>query len=521
MDLALHRRRSTRSRPRSARGSPRTSSCPPAFETLADEVEFGQRVAGEARGRPLGRHPLARRVRRPERDAGAGRDLQHGVRTVARAAAGQPRRHQPRRARRCSRTAPTSRRQRWLPRDPRRRRDLVPAVQRARRGLRPRVARDAGRCRVDDGWLLSGQKVWTSYAQFARWGICLGAHRSRRAEAQGISLPRRRHAGAGHRDAAARADHRRGRVQRGVLRRGVRARRPSRRRAAQRLGGRQHDARARAGHRVPVQGTGRARGVPRRAVRSSRPSADRLDDVEIADALAQSFVELRVLRLHNWRTLSRLAEGHRARARSRASPSCAWTDMTQHLVRHRRSPILGARRVPPGQVAAAVAVVEGGVDRRRHVGGAAHDHRRAHARTAARAEREVTRGAVPMKVTGIDHVVFRVADVERRSRSTSATLGLEPVRVDEWRAGEVLFPSVRIDATTIIDLFPRELAGDDADERHDRRSQRRPRVSRRRAVRPAGGRGLRHVRRRRWSGGAVRRAAARASGCTCATPTAT
>ncbi|MET0276141.1 MAG: acyl-CoA dehydrogenase family protein, partial [Acidimicrobiia bacterium] len=27
--------------------------------------------------------------------------------------------------------------------------------------------------RVDDGWLLSGQTVWTSYAQFASWGICL------------------------------------------------------------------------------------------------------------------------------------------------------------------------------------------------------------------------------------------------------------------------------------------------------------------------------------------------------------
>jgi catechol 2,3-dioxygenase-like lactoylglutathione lyase family enzyme len=69
-----------------------------------------------------------------------------------------------------------------------------------------------------------------------------------------------------------------------------------------------------------------------------------------------------------------------------------------------------------------------------------------------------------MKVTGIDHVVFRVADVERAIGFYVDTLGLEPVRVDEWRAGAVLFPSVRVDASSIIDLFPRELAGDDAGE---------------------------------------------------------
>src|SRR6478672_7853922 len=66
-----------------------------------------------------------------------------------------------------------------------------------------------------------------------------------------------------------------------------------------------------------------------------------------------------------------------------------------------------------------------------------------------------------MKVIGIDHVVFRVADVERSLDFYLGTLGLEPVRVDEWRAGTVLFPSARVDANTIIDIFPRELAGDD------------------------------------------------------------
>ncbi len=57
---------------------------------------------------------------------------------------------------------------------------------------------------------------------------------------------------------------------------------------------------------------------------------DRLDDVEVADALAQSFVELRLLRLNNWGTLSRLAHGIAPGPESSVT-KLVWTDMTQHL----------------------------------------------------------------------------------------------------------------------------------------------------------------------------------------------
>ncbi|MDH3683165.1 MAG: VOC family protein [Acidimicrobiia bacterium] len=57
-------------------------------------------------------------------------------------------------------------------------------------------------------------------------------------------------------------------------------------------------------------------------------------------------------------------------------------------------------------------------------------------------------------VTGLDHIVLRVTDAERSLAFYCETLGLAGDRVDEWRRGDVPFPSVRIDATTIIDLFP-------------------------------------------------------------------
>ena len=63
-----------------------------------------------------------------------------------------------------------------------------------------------------------------------------------------------------------------------------------------------------------------------------------------------------------------------------------------------------------------------------------------------------------VQVIGFDHVVLRCGDIEASIAFYCGELGLEPDRVDEWRRGEVFFPSARVDATTLIDLFP---AGDE------------------------------------------------------------
>lgn len=62
-----------------------------------------------------------------------------------------------------------------------------------------------------------------------------------------------------------------------------------------------------------------------------------------------------------------------------------------------------------------------------------------------------------MAVTGLDHIVLVVADVDRSLAWYIDELGLAPERVDDWRAGEVFFPSVRVDASTIIDIVPGEV----------------------------------------------------------------
>ncbi|MFN0026581.1 MAG: VOC family protein [Acidimicrobiales bacterium] len=59
-----------------------------------------------------------------------------------------------------------------------------------------------------------------------------------------------------------------------------------------------------------------------------------------------------------------------------------------------------------------------------------------------------------VQVTGFDHLVLRCRDVETTLDFYARTLGLATERVEAWRQGQVPFPSVRIDATTLIDLVP-------------------------------------------------------------------
>ncbi len=69
-----------------------------------------------------------------------------------------------------------------------------------------------------------------------------------------------------------------------------------------------------------------------------------------------------------------------------------------------------------------------------------------------------------VRTIGLDHVVLRCADIEASLAFYVDLLGLEPERVEQWRQGDVPFPSVRITPTTIIDLF--DGAGDGANVDH-------------------------------------------------------
>lgn len=159
---------------------------------------------------------------------------------------------------------------------------------------------------VDGGWLLNGQKVWTSYAQFARWGVCLARTDSTVAKHKGISYlvvdmdadgvdvrPLVQLTGEAEfnevylTDVFVPTDQLIGPVNQGW--------------------------------RVANSTLSHERGTnPRQLVihiqlleELLRMAADNgaLDDVRLQQRLAQAFVEVRLFQLHNLRSISRLAKG--------------------------------------------------------------------------------------------------------------------------------------------------------------------------------------------------------------------
>ncbi len=160
--------------------------------------------------------------------------------------------------------------------------------------------------RVEGGWRLNGQKVWTSYAQFADWGVCLARTDPDAPRSKGIS----------YLVVDMRAE-------------GVEVR-PLRQITDEsefnevffsdvfvpedRIIGPEHE-----GWRVANSTLTHERGVnPRQLVIHAQLLEELLraagdagawDDPRIAPRLAQAFVEVQMFRLHNWRSVSRTSRG--------------------------------------------------------------------------------------------------------------------------------------------------------------------------------------------------------------------
>ena len=61
-----------------------------------------------------------------------------------------------------------------------------------------------------------------------------------------------------------------------------------------------------------------------------------------------------------------------------------------------------------------------------------------------------------MRVIGMDHIVVNVKDVDEAIQFYGGVLGMEVLREEQFRKGEVGFVSVRASGGTILDLRPSE-----------------------------------------------------------------
>ena len=68
-----------------------------------------------------------------------------------------------------------------------------------------------------------------------------------------------------------------------------------------------------------------------------------------------------------------------------------------------------------------------------------------------------------MRFLGPDHVVYASPDPERLVAWYADELGLEVLRLEEWRRGEVPFVSLRVSPAFLIDVFEGERSGVNVD----------------------------------------------------------
>ena len=181
--------------------------------------------------------------------------------------------------------------------------------------------------RTDDGWLLDGQKVWTSYAQFADWGLCLARTNPDVPKQKGIS--------------AFAVDMRAQGVEVRPLRQitdetefnevffdGVVI-------PEEQLIGPVDE-----GWRVANSTLTHERGInPRQLVIHVQLleellrlalDSEAFDDQRLRPRLAQAAVEVRLFQLHNWRTLSRVAKGQEPGPEGSAL-KLYWSEMSKRM----------------------------------------------------------------------------------------------------------------------------------------------------------------------------------------------
>ena len=181
----------------------------------------------------------------------------------------------------------------------------------------------------DDGWVLQGQKVWTSYAQFARWGIAIVRTDPDAPKHKGLSymVVDMESPGIDIRPLVTITGESEFNevyfdevfVPNDCLVGGLNQGWAVANTTLAHERGTTFPFKEQVVHEVYLE-----------ELYSLAEQLGTIDDPDVADALADAAVKLRVLRLHNWRTLTRLAQGIEPGPES-SVVKLTWADMTQTL----------------------------------------------------------------------------------------------------------------------------------------------------------------------------------------------